>query len=82
VYHKVLRPGCRALISDLRGDTPEDEVQEFAAQIGSLLMRWDLRHLFGEGYTVQEAEQLIDGLPFASFRTEAEGISVAIWLER
>jgi hypothetical protein len=78
----VLKPGCRALISDLRGDAPEDQVQEFADQIDSWFMRWGLRHSFGESYTVQEAEQLADGLPFASVRTEVDSISLAIWLER
>ena len=80
--HRVLKPGCRALISDLRSDAPKDEVQEFAAQIDSWFMRWGLRHSFGEGYTVQEAEQLVDGIPFASVRTEVDSISMAIWLER
>jgi ubiquinone/menaquinone biosynthesis C-methylase UbiE len=80
--HRVLKPGCRGLISDLRSDAPEDEVQEFASQIDSWFMRWGLRHSFGEGYTVQEAEQLLDGLPFASVRTEADRISMAIWLEK
>jgi hypothetical protein len=45
-------------------------------------MRWGLRHSVGEGYTVQEAEQLVDGIPFANVRTEADSISMAIWLER
>jgi ubiquinone/menaquinone biosynthesis C-methylase UbiE len=80
--HRVLKPGCRALISDLRRDAPEDEVQELAARIDSRVMRWGLRHSFREGYTVQEAERLVDGIPFASVRTEVNGISMAIWLEK
>jgi ubiquinone/menaquinone biosynthesis C-methylase UbiE len=80
--HRVLKPGCQALISDLRSDAPEDEVQEFAAQIDSWFMRWGLRHSLREGYTVQEAEQLVNGLPFASFRAEVDSISMAIWLEK
>ena len=80
--HRVLKPGCRALISDLRSDAPEDEVKELAAQIDSRVMRWGLRHSFGEGYTVAEAEQFVDGIPFASVRTDVEDISMAIWLEK
>jgi len=80
--HRVLKPGCRALISDLRRDAPPDEVQRFAAQIESRFMRWGLRHSFREGYTVEEAELLVDGIPFASVRTEMDGISMAIWLEK
>ena len=80
--HRVLKPGCRALVSDLRSDAPEDEVREFAAQIDSWLMRWGLRHSFGEGYTAQEAEQLVDGIPFGSVRIGVDSINVAIWLEK
>jgi ubiquinone/menaquinone biosynthesis C-methylase UbiE len=80
--HRVLKPGCRALISDLRRDAPEDEVQELAARIDSWFMRWGLRHSFRQGYTVQGAERLVDGIPFASVRTEVNGISMAIWLEK
>jgi ubiquinone/menaquinone biosynthesis C-methylase UbiE len=80
--HRVLNPGCRALISDLRSDAPEDEVQKLAAQIDSWFMRWGLRHSFRQGYTVQGAERLVDGIPFASVRTEMNGISMAIWLEK
>ncbi len=80
--YRVLKPGCRALISDLRSDAPKDAVQEFAAQIDSRFMRWGLRHSFREGYTAQEAKQLVDGIPFASVRTEVDGISMAIWLEK
>jgi hypothetical protein len=45
-------------------------------------MRWGLRHSFRQGYTVQGAERLVDGIPFASVRTEMNGISMAIWLEK
>jgi ubiquinone/menaquinone biosynthesis C-methylase UbiE len=78
--HRVLKPGCRALISDLRRDAPADKVQQFAAQIDSRFMRWGLRHSFREGYSVEEVEQLVDGIPFASVRAELDGISMALWL--
>jgi len=80
--HRVLLPGCRALISDLRSDAPKDKVREFAAQIDSWFMRWGLRHSFREAYTVQEAEQFLDGIPFSSVRSETNSISMTIWLEK
>lgn len=80
--HRVLKPGRCALISNLRSDAPEEEVQELATQIDSRFMRWGLRHSFGEGYTAEEAEQLVDDLPFAGIRTDVDGISIAIWLEK
>ena len=80
--HRVLKPSCRALISDLRSDAPQDAVKELADQIDSRFMRWDLRHSFEEGYTVAEAEQLVDGVPFASVHIESDSISMGIWLEK
>lgn len=80
--HRVLKPGCRALISDLRSDAQEDEILKLTAQIDSWFMRWGLRHSLGEGYTVQEAEQLVDGIPFSSIRTEMDSTSLALWLEK
>lgn len=80
--HRVLKPGCQALISDLRSDAPEDEVKKLADQIDSRFMRWGLRHSLEEGYTVAEAEQLVDGVPFASVRIESNSISMGIWLEK
>lgn len=80
--YRVLRPGCQALVSDLKRDAPEDEIQRFAAQVDSRFMRWGLRHSFREGYTVAEVEHLVDSLSFASVRTEEDNISMAIWLEK
>jgi ubiquinone/menaquinone biosynthesis C-methylase UbiE len=80
--HRVLKPGCRALIADLRADAPAEEVQAFADQIDSRFMRWGLRHSFGEGCTPAEAEGLVDGVPFASVRVEADSISMEIRLEK
>jgi ubiquinone/menaquinone biosynthesis C-methylase UbiE len=80
--HRVLKPGCRALISDLRSDAPADEVKELVNEINSYLMRWGLRHSFREGYTVREAKRLVGDIPFTSVRTEVDGISMAIWLEK
>jgi ubiquinone/menaquinone biosynthesis C-methylase UbiE len=79
--HRVLKPGCQALISDLRSDAPEHAVEELVAQIDSRFMRWGLRHSFREGYTLEEAGRLVDGVPFASVRVVPNGINMAIWLE-
>jgi hypothetical protein len=57
-------------------------VQQFATQIDSRFMRWGLQHSFREGYTAQKAEQLANGIPFASVRAEVDGISMAMWLEK
>jgi ubiquinone/menaquinone biosynthesis C-methylase UbiE len=80
--YRVLKPDCRALISDVRSDAADDELQEFASQIDGWFMRWGLRHSIRESYTVREAEQLVAGTPFGGARGEENGISMALWLEK
>ena len=80
--HRVLRPGCRGLIADLRSDAPKAEVKALADQIDSRFMRWGLRHSFAEGYTPAEAGQLVDGIPFSSVHIEAHSIGFEIRLEK
>ena len=80
--HRVLKPGHRALIWDLRADAPEAAVREMASRIDSRFMRWGLRHSFAEAYTVAEVEQLVDGIPYASVRVEKDSTSIGVWLEK
>jgi ubiquinone/menaquinone biosynthesis C-methylase UbiE len=80
--HRVLKPGCRGLVADLRADARPEDVQALADQIDSRFMRWGLRHSFREGYTAAEAEQLIQGVPFVHAHLDTEGIHMEIWLEK
>ena len=80
--HRVLVPGCRALISDLRSDAPDEKICESVAEVDSWFMRWGLRHSFREGHAVREVEQLLDDIAFASIRTDVHGVSMAIWLQK
>ena len=80
--NRVLKPGCRALIADLRADAPAEEVQGLVDQVDSRFMRWGLRHSFGEGYTVAQADQLVHGVPFSSLHFESDSVSLEIWLEK
>lgn len=79
---RVLKPGCQALISDLRRDAPEAELGEFTSRIDSRFMRWGFMHSVREGYTIQEVERLLNGIPFADLNIEEESIAMRIWVRK
>jgi len=80
--YRVLKPGCRALISDLRKDTPKEKIKEWANIIDSKIMRWGLKHSFGESYTAQQIEKIINDSQFTKFEIKEEEINLEIWLKR
>jgi ubiquinone/menaquinone biosynthesis C-methylase UbiE len=79
---RVLKPGCRAMISDLRKDAPQDEVEALASNVDSRFMRWGLKHSVAEAYTAREIEELVNGIPFAELEVEIVEISMLIWLRK
>lgn len=78
--HRVLKPGGRALVSDLRGDTPKERIEEWARTIDSRVMRWGLRHSFREGYTAQGIEEIVGATPFVEPEVKVSDINLEIWL--
>ena len=80
--YRVLKPGCKCIISDLVKDTPAERIREFASKIDSRIMRWGLMHSFKEGYTVNAINALIKDTRFKSAEIEVEDISMRILLKR
>lgn len=80
--YRVLKPGCRALVSDLRRDAPEEAVKKWADAIDSWIMRWGLKHSFGESYTAQQIGETLRGTPFREFEVEMREIDMGIWLKK
>lgn len=80
--YRVLRPGCRALVSDLRKDAPKEKVDDFANKIDSKLMRWGLKHSFKESYTARQVEQMIKSTHFREIEITEEEISMGIMLRK
>ena len=79
---RLLKPGCNALISDLRKDAPERNIKEFANKIDSKLMRWGLMHSFREGYTAKQIENMIKTTNFQKAQIKEEEISMQIILTK
>jgi len=80
--YRVLRPGCRALVSDLMKDAPKEKVDDFANKIDSKLMRWGLKHSFKESYTARQIEQMIKSTHFREIEITEEEISMGIMLRK
>jgi len=80
--YRVLKPGRRALISDLRKDAPKEKIKEWANIIDSKIMRWGLKHSFGESYTAQQIEKIIKDTQFTNFEIKVEEVNLEIWLKK
>lgn len=80
--YRVLRPGCRALVSDLMKDAPKEKVHDFANKIDSKLIRWGLKHSFKESYTARQIEQMIKSTHFREIEITEEEISMGIMLRK
>ncbi len=80
--YRILKPGCVALISDLRKDAPKGKVDEFADKIGSKFMRWGLRHSFKEGYTARQMQEMVKSTQFSEIEITEEEISMLIMLRK
>ena len=80
--YRILKPGCIALISDLRRDTPKEKVDELANKIDSKLMRWGLKHSFKEGYTARQMQEMMKSTQFSEIEITEEDISMLIMLRK
>jgi ubiquinone/menaquinone biosynthesis C-methylase UbiE len=80
--YRVLRPGCRALVDDLRRDVPKECIGEWVSSYESCFMRWGARHSFSEAYTAQEVEGLLDGSGFETFDVKVGEWDMEIWLKK
>ena len=85
---RVLRPGGRGLIIDLRKDASRAEINRYIDRIGlSFWNRWITRLTFRlmllkRAYTVPAFQQMVEGVGFASTRIDANDIGVEVWLEK
>jgi ubiquinone/menaquinone biosynthesis C-methylase UbiE len=80
--HRVLRPGCGALVYDARKHPPAEDVSRWMSTAGSLVMRLGLWHSFNEGYTAEEIEGIVRDVPFGDIEVQADGADLEIWLKK
>jgi ubiquinone/menaquinone biosynthesis C-methylase UbiE len=86
--YRVLRPGGKAVIVDMRNDaTPQDIEQELSGMHLGRMDKWMTRFTFKEmllksAYSIAEMKSMIAQTPFGSGRIDAGGIGFVIWLEK
>ncbi|MCC6629404.1 MAG: hypothetical protein IT340_18640 [Chloroflexi bacterium] len=86
--HRVLRPGGTALISDLRGDARQADIDRHADQMGlSAVNSWLTKRTFAHvllknAYTSDSIRQIVVQTEFAGRTIEESDIAMNVWLVR
>jgi ubiquinone/menaquinone biosynthesis C-methylase UbiE len=86
--HRVLEPGGRALIIDLRKDASRESVNEAVDRmrlggLNTVITKLTFRYmLLKRAYTRIEFEQLLSQTKFNSFDIREEPIGLELWLQR
>ncbi len=84
---RVLKPGRRGVILNLRRDVPGEQVTRYiesrrSSFLGRLSARLDFRMQLRSAYTLRQFEALLSQVPFGSTRIDGAPLGVEVWFER
>jgi ubiquinone/menaquinone biosynthesis C-methylase UbiE len=85
---RVLRPGRKGVVIDLRRDTSMEEINKYVEGLGlsllsALFTKFTFRFmLLKRAYTQPEFKAMLRQVPFASTRIDANAIGMEVWFER
>jgi ubiquinone/menaquinone biosynthesis C-methylase UbiE len=86
--HRVLKPGGKALIIDLRGDASVADINTTVKSMGlgpinTLMTKWTFKHvLLKNAYTSAAIRQLVSQANFVDCEIREDTIGREIWLEK
>jgi len=86
--HRVLKPGRKAVILDLRGDATREAINEEVKQLGlnrinTLITKWTFRNvLLKNAYTKAEIRQFISQTDFTKYEIREDNVGMEIRLEK
>jgi ubiquinone/menaquinone biosynthesis C-methylase UbiE len=86
--HRVLRPHGVAVISDLRCDSTQEEIEEEIdkmrlGRLDRLITKWTFQHiLLKNAYSITDMESMISQTPFVTGRIDIDGVGFQVWLEK
>lgn len=86
--HRVLRPGGKAVIIDLRPDAPRDAIDAYVKSKGigpvnRLLTKLIFRHmLVKRAYSQEQFRRMVSQTPFTSCDIRQEGLGLEVWLTK
>jgi len=86
--HRVLKPGGKALIIDLRGDASPEDISTYVNNLGlsrinTLMTQWAFKQfLLKNAYTSAEIRQLVSQTNFARCDIREDTVGMEIWLEK
>jgi ubiquinone/menaquinone biosynthesis C-methylase UbiE len=83
--HRVLRPGGKAVIHDLRRDASPDEIKAAVKEMGlgwfnALFTRWILRWLRKRAYSEEDFRRMARETPFRTCEVKGDGIGLEVSL--
>jgi ubiquinone/menaquinone biosynthesis C-methylase UbiE len=82
--HRVLRPGGKALIMDLRRDAPAEQLDAYVNSMGlswinTLITKWIFRYgLVKSAYSPEQLRQMTADTPFQTCEVQAAGIGMEV----
>jgi ubiquinone/menaquinone biosynthesis C-methylase UbiE len=86
--YRVLKPGGRAVIADMRRDASAEDIEREVKGMGldplnRFFVKWTFDHmLLKSAYTLDQMKSMVAQTPFGACRIEVKGVGFLVWLER